>query len=225
MNDTEISSISKNSALNDYCGGYYFHKDFDLKYKLEKESNVYILIYINRTKIKTYFDYKYINKIFLSKNFNTKDNTIPKKINDNAQPKNNQINERKKQINKVNYIKNSSLKEQKDIKVNSVKKESKEKQKDIKVNSLKNESQKEQKDIKVNSLKNESQKQQKDMNATHDKILNENKFIIPEVTMKDDLENPLKLKSKISKQHIINTKIFYQIIHFIKVHKVKMNIN
>ena len=45
LNDTEILNISKHNVLTDFCGGYFFQKDFDFKYKYEKESNVYMLIY------------------------------------------------------------------------------------------------------------------------------------------------------------------------------------
>ena len=63
INDTELICVSKYTVLNQFCGGYYYFKDFDNKYRMEKEANVYVLIYINASKIKYFFDYKYVNKL------------------------------------------------------------------------------------------------------------------------------------------------------------------
>ena len=46
LNDNDVTYISKNSVINDFCGGFYYVENYNVKYKYEKEENVYFLIYL-----------------------------------------------------------------------------------------------------------------------------------------------------------------------------------
>ena len=72
LNDNDVTYISKNSVINDFCGGFYYVENYNVKYKYEKEENVYFLIYVNTSKVKLYFDYKNTNQILCLQRNNNK---------------------------------------------------------------------------------------------------------------------------------------------------------
>ena len=190
LNDTEVTHVSPQSVYNDYCGGYYFNQNFDIKLKLEKETNIYFLIYVNESKLKILFDYKSITKnIYLKYKKNGKKNSnnnpnkikndkIQNKVTKNEKPKEEEIKiKNDKNQNKV--VKIAPLKEEKtEIKNDKTKNEV------TKIAPLKEEETK----LKIDKTKNEVTKiaQQKEKES---KIKND---IVVDIIKKEDISKEAK---------------------------------